>query len=291
MVEVELGAALALTAASIFGLNDAIVRRITHRVETSTIVLYSLIIGSPSLLLSTIILEGLNHSLSLNAVLGYVLVGIGHFVVGRTLMYYSIKRIGGGPAAVIASTNPVLTALIAIILMGEPSSLKLWAGVFLVFSGAALASSHYAEGSLKFKDPIGVGVAFCASLTFSLTTVAIRFLNVSSGSPVVGATISYFTALIAYSTLTIPLRGLKSIVKTAEKPLLILAGLLVTVAQLFRFISLNYAYASIVSPLISTFTFFALFFLKIIPGTREHVGMSQVLGAITAFTGVVTILV
>ena len=124
------GVVLALLASILFGLNNAIVRRITQCSDTSIyhIVFYSLLVGSPLLITIGFIVEGLPRLVDISMLLGYAVIGIGHFIIGRSMVYYAISRIGGGPAATITSSITVLTAVFGVYLLGEPGSLKLWIG-------------------------------------------------------------------------------------------------------------------------------------------------------------------
>jgi len=285
------GVILALLASILFGLNNAIVRRITQCSDTSIyhIVFYSLLVGSPLLITIGFIVEGLPRLVDISMLLGYAVIGIGHFIIGRSMVYYAISRIGGGPAATITSSITVLTAVFGVYLLGEPGSLKLWIGVFLIFMGATMASST--GMNFKLKDKLGLLIAFLATIIFSFTTIGIRTLNVAWKSPITGSAISYTSALLVFTIVSL-LKGkneVKSMINSRGKAYLVMAGLAVSLGQMFRYLALKFMYASIVTPVISSAMFFALIFVKLVPGTREHVGLPQILGAILTFTGIMVV--
>src|SRR5947209_4105249 len=74
---------------------------------------------------------------ALGSLIGSVLIGM---AVGDSLNIRAMHAIGVARAMPISSTYPLLTAILAVLLLGEPLPLRLTAGILLVVLGVALVA-------------------------------------------------------------------------------------------------------------------------------------------------------
>jgi drug/metabolite transporter (DMT)-like permease len=101
------------------------------------------------------------------------------------------QSVSAGPASFIINVNPIITALMAIALLGERFGKWAWAGTFLSFAGIGLIA--LGEGS-EMKIDLGalliLGAAFCNSITTIVQKPLFQRhkpLTVSAWNMVIGA--------------------------------------------------------------------------------------------------------
>ena len=282
------GLLMALAAGFLFGANDVLVRLAALGYRKEHVQLMSLVVGTPLLLLAGLAMgERFPRG---GEALVYAVVGVLHFVVGRHLMYTAILGLGASAAAASTAPTVVLSALLGWIILGERISLLVGIALVLAFSSVLLAALRPSGTEMQGVDKrIGVLAGLAASLVFASTAVLIRSANLSGGSPVLGAGISYATALAVFAPLVAALSRQRSTPGGgASHKKLAMLGLLssavvVTLAQLLRYLALNLVPVAQVSLLISLFPLHAIVVSRIIGGhTGERIGLSQVMAGVFA---------
>ena len=264
------GLILALLSSVFFGGNHAAARRGLVKGDVYAGVLLTLSLGLPgffALAWSTGELSQLPGLPSL--ALGYfMLAGILHFVVGRTLTYASLQQIGTTRTSPIVGTNTLYTVVLAIVFLGEPASLKVITAALLVVAGVILLSRQdhaNGNGSVSVKS-YGVAYSLVAGFIFGVTPLLVRAGLLLAPLPALSATISYAVALSLYSLgLLSPSRRKTTSRGTITYPFL-LAAISVNLGQILRYYALNLAPASVASTIINAFPLFALIFAY--PGRR-----------------------
>lgn len=93
-----------------------------------------------------------------------VLLGIGGNALYLGLTYLALRHLSAGMGAIIASTNPLLLALVAPALLGEPLTRRKLTGLLLGFAGVVLAM-HVRAGTRTARLP-DVLLALCGVLAF-----------------------------------------------------------------------------------------------------------------------------
>ena len=282
------GLLMALAAGFLFGANDVLVRLAALGYRKEYVQLMSLVVGTPLLLLAGLAMgERFPRG---GEALVYALVGVLHFVVGRHLMYTAILGLGASAAAASTAPTVVLSALLGWIFLGERVSLLVGIALVLAFSSVLLAALRPSGTEMQgVGKKIGVLAGLGASLVFASTAVLIRSANLSGGSPVLGAGISYATALAVFAPLAVALGGIRDVPggRTPHGALALLgllsSAVVVTVAQLLRYLALNMVPVAQVSLLISLFPLHAILVSRVIGGhAGESIGSSQVLAGVFA---------
>jgi drug/metabolite transporter (DMT)-like permease len=105
--------------------------------------------------------------------LGSVVLGMG---IGDTAFFASIRRLGVARAMPIASSYPLLTALIAVPTLGEAVTLPLVVGIIVVSLGVWLLTSDGSRAAAaRHADFMpGVLLAVVASLGWALSSIFVR---------------------------------------------------------------------------------------------------------------------
>jgi len=95
------------------------------------------------------------------------LVGGVIFIAGYALLLnFGQRVVPAGPAAFIINTNPIMTAVLAMMILGERFSLTAWLGTALSFAGIgviALGKGHDVEIGMSVL--LILGAAFCNAIT------------------------------------------------------------------------------------------------------------------------------
>jgi drug/metabolite transporter (DMT)-like permease len=112
---------------------------------------------------------------ALALLLGSVLTG---FAIGDTAFFESMRRLGVARAAPIAGCHPLITALLAVPILGEPVTLALVGGVVVIGVGVWLITTDRAGSApprgVKGGAVVGVVLALVAAVGWSLSTVVVR---------------------------------------------------------------------------------------------------------------------
>ncbi|MEB3860913.1 MAG: DMT family transporter [Desulfurococcales archaeon] len=247
----ELGYLLAFASGFSFALSDVLTRMASKHVERSMLVLVSLLVGAPYLWLTGVLVG--EQIPPPGPALIFAAIGLIHFGVARYLFYTAITGLGASSAAVIVSPVIVLSSFLAWLLLGEDLTIGKVAGAILVALAVFLAADKPSGAPLQgVSRRKGLAAGLAATLIFSISSVAVRYAGASSGSPILGAAISYTAAI------PVPL----AMVGRSYKPgrlrgrgmfLAVLSALVVTSAQLFRYTALSMV------PVVEALVFISLF--------------------------------
>ena len=107
---------------------------------------------------------------------GSVVAGFG---IGDTAFFESIRRLGVARAMPIAGCHPLVTGLLAVVILGEPLTNGLIVGVIVVSVGVWLVTTDGIQAAraqpLGQRDlAVGVGLALTAAAGWSVATVMVR---------------------------------------------------------------------------------------------------------------------
>ncbi len=283
---VAVGVVFAFLAGLGFGFNIVFVRAASGRMSSQTIVLLSLILGTP-ILLAAAALSGQLWSLSMRGWSLYALAGVLHFVVGRSLLYYSIGRIGAASAAVSASPSIVIASILAWILLGEGIGFRLGASVTLISIAVYLVGTKPSGMGAGPRDRIlGLAAGLAAAFVYASTTLLVRYTGESSGFPVAGVFASYLAALAVMLPYTLVIKGFPREILVADKYLgfALAAGILVSVGQMLRYEALSLIPVALVVVFVSMNSVYAALLSPLVGSAREKPGLRHLVAAILAVT-------
>lgn len=143
--------------------------------------------------------------------------GLITLVVGDSLYFYAIHRVGGSVAAPLVYTYVVIAQYFAL-LLGETVSHWLAASAILTVAGVALL----ARGGVARLEPLGIAAALAAALMWSLGMAAVKLATMGQVHP---AVIAYLRALSACAALGIYLVARRRLF-LVKSPLFAIASLL-----------------------------------------------------------------
>ena len=181
---------------------------------------------------------------------------------GKVFYYRGIDLVGASKATSVKNGSPLLTAILAVLFLGEEMSWFIAAGVTLIVVGIAVlcqAQTSSAAGAGRFKYLLfPLIAAFCFGINPIFKKIGIS----AGGLPVLGALVTQSTALVCMLAFG-RFMGLK--VKRQRVPLrgllfFSLSGVTEAVGSLCTFFALIYGPAALLSPIwrISPLVTFAL---------------------------------
>jgi drug/metabolite transporter (DMT)-like permease len=272
------GTLLALGSAVGFAANSIITRRGVLRVSSNYIAVTSIFTGTLFFLL---LLALTGHLFSLReipwkALAFWVLSGLIHFALGRTWAYRSIQFIGSNRSNLVTSLNPVVTIVLALVILREEVNALMTLGIFFSIAGPLLVLLK--EETLTVVNPIpgarqGKGVDHStlykgffygagAAVFWGSSAIFIKLaLREGGGSPIAGSFLAYLAASLVVGPFALvnPATRREILCKVARSlRLAIVCGLTVGVAQLLRYLALGYTSAILFSLLHRTIPFWVL---------------------------------
>jgi transporter family protein len=287
--QIGTGVIYALIAGILWGVGPLLLKKGMTLSNVSTATLTMQIVSVLTLSAATGI-RGEFHfaELSFAAFWPFVAAGAVGASFGKIFYYYGIDTVGASKSVSIKNSSPILTTILAVVILGERVTLPLAAGVVLIVAGIILLTrvQGRAEGSPNqiayFIYPL------LAALCFGINPI-VKKIGVSTVSvPTFGALITQTTALIVMLTagrlLNIKLKWEK--VPMRSLGFFVLAGVMEALGSLLTFYALIYAPAVLVSPIwrISPLVTFVLahFTLKGIEVVtlRDGVAASIIVGGI-----------
>ena len=273
-----LGAVLGLISAVFFGANSIITRRGMLRVSSNYVATLTVFTGPIFFLIVGSItgdLLKLRH-MSFEAYLYLILSGITHFALGRTWSYRSIQLLGSTRSNIVTSLNPVVTIVLAMIILKETITLLMGFGILCTLAGPLLVllKEEVQSGGQSKSNPhgkeldrptlykgifYGLGGAFF----WGSSAIFIKLGLEHGGSSIAGSFIAYLSASLTIFPSAFfnkdrreeILHGGKESFKIA-----LLSGLTTNIAQLARYVAMGLASAIVVSLMQRTMPLWVLLF-------------------------------
>ena len=155
---------------SIFYASALVSARAGMRYSTPTTVTLVSILIQNLLLWSAIFVTGGVHTVPLIGILLFTVVGI--FQLGvRLLAYTGVEKIGASRSSALQSVSPLISAAIAVAILGEPTTLLIVLGTCLVVAGIVLISWKPERQLANFRRwhlLLPIGAAFLTGINYPI---------------------------------------------------------------------------------------------------------------------------
>lgn len=279
------GIILGLCSAVIFGVNQVVARRGVLRVSSKYIATISVFTG-PLFFLPIASITGDIFGVGQfpwQAYVYLVLSGITHFAIGRTWAYKSLQIIGSTRSNVVTNLNPVVSIVLAVIILKETMTPLMIFGVFLSLAGPLLIILKEQGGkgnqfTALDRRTLCIGMLYGmgAAIFWGSSSIFIKLGLKSGGSPITGSLIAYLAASIVISpSAFLNEENRKEMFGEDGRSLrlALVSGLTSSSAQLLRYLALGYTSVIIVSVLGRTLLLWVLFFSFIF--NREYESFSR----------------
>lgn len=221
------------------------------------------------------------------ALVGFILGGLFGTGIGRRWLYIAIDRIGASPATAIKNSAPVISALLAAILLSEPMTPLRWAAIVAIVAGVVLVTWKPTQGARRWLD-VGVLAAIGAAVTYGIRPLFLKFGLDAADLPLTSAIIGAIAAL-AYALLVGDRSGLRTIHREPAFGLFLLSGVLQAIGFLALNVGLSGGIVSTVYPVTASAPLFAILFTAILLRGKESLNWQIALGAVAVVAGVIAL--
>ena len=301
-----LGGFLALMAALTFAMNNASARKGVLSGSVLQAMAISVPFGVPFLFLATLIFGGYGalFSFSFASMLWLSGAGIVHFVMGRYCNYRATKAIGANLVGPLQDMNIVYSMGMAVFWLGERLTVLKFIGFVLVMFGPVMTlrqrsvaekekkvSTSQQKGKPVFTPVYAEGYLFAllSGLCYGTSPILVRqgLTTNGIGASVAASFISYCaaTAVVALVML-IPgsVQDVRKINGHAAKWFTI-AGLLVAISQMLRYMALSVAPVTVVAPIGRLSSIFRVYFGWILNRDHEVFSSRVIIGTCVSLLG------
>lgn len=222
------------------------------------------------------------------AMLVFIAIGFVGAYLGRTLFVKSVDQIGAARAQLVNNSSPLVTVLLAAVLLGEPLTATVLAGVSLIVSGIFFLPKAEAQSGNAPGKRILTLTPILATICYGLVPVMKKFATDNGGSPILGALTIHATGLLLLLTLG---SLLKIELKWQRVPLpsflcFVCAGSLQAMGSVFTLNALLYAPASVVAPIWNTQPIISFFLARVALKGIEVVTFRDGIAALLVVTGI-----
>lgn len=310
-----LGAFLALLSAALFGLNNAATRRgvLNGSVVQGmaiTVPIGVLLFGFACLLAGSFDAVA---RFSPSAIVYFSIAGVAHFVFGRYCNYRAIAAIGTNLASPIQQWEVLVTLALAIVLLGEKlTPISAFAIVLLLLgpaiatriekqraagaAGAAAveetaASAQPAKFQPRYRE--GYTWAFLSIFGYGSSPIFVRagLENASMGDGLAAGLVSYIAATIVVVLWIVWGRQVEHVRSLGAEPRrwFVLAGVLVFLSHMVRYMALALLPAVIVAPIMRIQALFRIYFSWILTRDYEAFDSSVIVGTVVSMAGAILI--
>lgn len=194
-----IGSFFALLTATLFSFNGIFIRRAVLKVSDASLgILITTPMAVPILFLVLAFTGQMRTILNFSwqSYVWLLLVGIVHFVAGRSLYYKCAQLVGTNIAAILSRVSILISVVIGISLLDEPLNWQLAIGVLFIIGGitfAGLSPQTFQKVSDQIiKIPIKAYVfGFGNGMAWGLSPIFVKLGLKGYGSPIAGALISF----------------------------------------------------------------------------------------------------
>ena len=222
----------------------------------------SCLVGTVGLWAAVVLTGGFGH-VSTTGFVFFILAGLIGTVAGRLLRFVAIEKVGASIAAALTNLNPLVSTVLAILLLGEHVTLPILAGTLVIVLGTMLLS---AGGRRLGFQPRHLVLPLMSAACFGVVAI-LRKLGLSHTGAVLGSAINVTTALIAFTALLLASgRGDAMACRGRSLVYFVAAGVAENAGVFLNVVALGIGTVSVVAPLQGAAPIFVLimsfFFLR-----------------------------
>jgi drug/metabolite transporter (DMT)-like permease len=197
--------------------------------------------------------------------------------ISQILFTRSVGVIGPSRTAIVVGISPVLSAAIAVTLLGEPLHVALVLGTLLVVAGGTLLVRE--RGSPAGLLSLGIALSLSAALLFSIRDNLVRWAARGSEVPgFVAATASLVSATIVILLVVASKPSARERIRLAAGPF-VPSGLVYGISYACLYSAFDRGRVTIVAPLVATESLFAVLISIVLLRATERIGPRLLLAA------------
>jgi drug/metabolite transporter (DMT)-like permease len=285
------GKELALVTALCFGLNPVTLKLgFSRHGRADVAVVVGLAVAIPIYLALAPFWGGLYvDQLTLPAVVGFILGGLFGGGIGRRWMYSAIDKLGAAPATAIKNSAPVITTVLAVLLLGESVTWLQVAAIVGIVLGITLVTWKRGQG-VKQLAAAGILAAVGSAISYGIRPLFLEFGLDAANVPLTGALIGAVAAFI-YATALTRLSDIRGAVdwRSPALWLFVVSGTLQAIGFLAFTLGLSSNDVTVVYPVTASAPIFTLAFTALLLRGQESLTWRIVLGVVLVVIGVIAL--
>jgi len=309
---------LALLAAFTFAANNATLRRGVVGGTLSQAMVVTLLLGTAMVWIAVLAVGGTGHlqAFPLRSTLLFSAAGLLHFGFGRYCNYRATRAMGTVLVGPVQQTSVLITLVLAIVLLGERLTTLHIVGIALIIAAPMLAARAHAPASFRpfrraseaestqvearsaagFQPKLGEGYLFAtfSALAYGSSPILVRQAMVEGNGMaggLAGAAVAYTAATVGVVAIVICQGGLGRSL-TMSRPTLgwySVAGVTAAASQIFVYMALAIAPASVVIPIQRTSLVMRVWFARVLNPEPESFDGPVLLATVVSLIGAVAL--
>lgn len=288
----ETGIVYAIIAGLFWGTSPVLVKRGLVSADVSAATLYQ-----QATILLTLLVAALWEGdlfagrIAAPAVLIFCLTGVVGAYLGRTLFVRSVDQIGASRAQSLNNSSPLITMLLAALLLGERLTIQVVFGVLLIISAVVFVTKAEAKADGAQKIRTLTLTSILATVCYGVVPVLKKFGTENGGTPVMGALVMHATGLLLLVTLGsfLKIEFKRERIATKSLTCFIAAGFLYAIGSIMTLKALTYAPASVAAPIWSAQPIVSFFLAKATLKGIEEVTFKDGMAAVLVVLGVLVL--
>jgi drug/metabolite transporter (DMT)-like permease len=198
--------------------------------------------------------------------------------ISQILFTRSVGVIGPSRTAIAVGISPVLSAAIAVTVLGEPLHVALVIGTLFVVAGGMLLVSERGGGRTALLS-LGIALSLGAALLFSVRDNLVRWAARSSEVPgFVAATASLVSATLVMLIVVASRPHARARIREAARPF-VPSGLVYGISYACLYSAFDRGRVTVVAPLVATESLFAVLISIVLLRRSERIGPRLLLAA------------
>jgi drug/metabolite transporter (DMT)-like permease len=198
--------------------------------------------------------------------------------ISQILFTRSVGVIGPSRTAIAVGISPVLSAAIAVTVLGEPLHVALVIGTLFVVAGGMLLVSERGGGRTALLS-LGIALSLGAALLFSVRDNLVRWAARSSEVPgFVAATASLVSATLVMLIVVAARPHARARIREAARPF-VPSGLVYGISYACLYSAFDRGRVTVVAPLVATESLFAVLISIVLLRRSERIGPRLLLAA------------
>ncbi len=274
--------AAALLVSFFFAVRNIFIRA-GQRYTTPLISTFAVTFITCLLFIPVTLLERPGPSITWIGVLFFILAGAA--APGLALLFYfaRVNRIGVARASPIASTQPLVTLIIAVSFMGERPSIPIYFGTLLIVGGIVLLTSEKGELRWTARE---IALPLVTSVLWSVSSVCRKIGMSYIPWPAFGSLVITITALFTLVPVSYLItRENRWRVSPAGVPYLLAAGICLAGGFYFHLFALGSGALTRVAPLANTSPLMTVLLTAIFLRKFERVSLRLIVSTVVIFIG------
>lgn len=219
------------------------------------------------------------------AIVSFLLGGLAGTAIGRRWSYESVNLLGPARSTTIRSSSPVITTLLAVVLLHEEVSPVRWAAILAVVGGAIVVSWVPGAGARGWMGR-GVAYAFLAAVIYGVRPLIVKVgldeANVPLAAVLIGA-----TAALIYTMIFENRAQLRRVRFDAAFRWFLMSGFFQAIGITAITFGLSGGETSVVYSLTASAPLFTLLFTWLVMRSLEPITLRLVVGTVATVAGVI----